>query len=137
MATDGTSTDQMRIYMHNYDTNIIMKMSPDASFDPFQICVPHLSFLCSFPKGSFDKHLGNSLHRRDGKGIKLMLWNSHTFTYGPIMENCNDHDSSLLQRVVNLEIINYTTVEENKCCLTVRTTNIGLWWKLESEKARI
>lgn len=31
-----------------------------------------------------------------------------------------------------LETINYTTVEEIK--LTARTTNIGLRWKLESEK---
>jgi hypothetical protein len=59
-----------------------------------------------------------------------MLWNSHTFTYGPIMENCNDHDSSLLQRVVNLE--NYKLYNGGRKQMLSNCKNNQYWFVMET-----
>ena len=77
-AAEWTTMDWMRIYKHNNNRDIIMKMSPHASINCFQVWVPHFSFLSCFLKCSFDKPPGNSLDLQQGKGQwNSLFWNNN------------------------------------------------------------
>ena len=45
----GTAANQMGVQKQNYDGDIIVKVSPDASIDLFQVRVSHFPFLRCFP----------------------------------------------------------------------------------------
>lgn len=58
------SGDEWRrmIQEHNHNGYIIVEMSPYAAFNFLQVRIPHLSFLCCYPKCSFNQSLCNTLY---------------------------------------------------------------------------